>query len=180
MGRAWILRAAGAQSEGISRERISRETSVVPGAFFGVDGQGQHQDIEGVRRIRDIQDVGVRPMEKLFGNPRNVTLTFPDGVIPLQKTALHAPALAVNGIAGAEKGKLLGNAANAARRVVKLEFRQKRKDLLLHRSHMIAVRIQNVQTVPPGELALHGLDGAAVFIINIIAVKPEEETLPKE
>ena len=40
--------------------------SAVSRALFGVDGQDQHQDAEGVGGIGDVQNVGVRPVEELL------------------------------------------------------------------------------------------------------------------
>ena len=69
------------------------------------------------------------------------------------------------------------NAAHILVMDVQLKLGQQGEHLFLHGADMLPAGIQNVEAVTPGELALHGIDGSAVLVINIVAVKPRKQAL---
>ena len=100
-----------------------------------------------------------------------------DRVVPFHEAAVHLPIAALKGKARGEKGKFLADTAVIQLADVELKLREEGQHPLLHRSDVIAHGVQNVQAVPPGELALDRKDGVAVLIVDIVAVEPGKKAL---
>ena len=135
--------------------------SVVPAAFFRVDGQHDHQRAQCVLRVVNVDHIGIRPVEQLLADGGHLAGAVLNGVVPLHKTAVHGPAAEVQGKRRPEKSKLLADLSYTAVADVQLKLGQERQHPLLHRSDVIAHGVQNVQTMSPRKLALDRKDGVA-------------------
>lgn len=69
--------------------------SAALGAFHSVDGQNDHQAVQGILRTGDIHTVGVSPVPELLGQLHNSPGPIHDGVVPFPEVALNSPAVAV-------------------------------------------------------------------------------------
>ena len=98
-------------------------------------------------------------------------------IVPLHKTALNLPAVAVNIEFRGEKGKRLLDTADILIVFVQLEFGQQRQHPLLHGADVVPGGVKDVEAMATGELALHGVDRLPRLVINIIAVEPREKPL---
>ena len=84
----------------------------------------------------------------------------------------HLPAVEVQRKQRAHDGELLADGADAGVSQIQVELRQERQHALLDGGNVPPLRVENVQAVPPGELALDRKDGVAVLIVDIVAVEP--------
>ena len=88
------------------------------------------------------------------------------------------PAVEVDGEPGLEEGELLADAAQILLPQVQIELGcQEGEGKLLDGADLVSGGIENFQTMPPGELALHGIHGLSGLVINIVAVQPRKESL---
>jgi hypothetical protein len=76
-----------------------------------------------------------------------------------------------------EEGKFLADAACVVVAYVDLVGRKPGKDFLLNGSDLDSLTVKDLETFAPRELTLYGVDGGAVFIENVVAVKPRKESL---
>ena len=117
-------------------------------------------------------------MEQLLADSRHrraAGLRHP--VVPLQKIALRLPAIAVDVEFGGKKRESLLDGTHILVPDVQLEPGQEGQHPLLHRADVLSRRIQDVETVSPGQLALHGIDGVPRLVVDVVAVKPGEQPL---
>ena len=75
----------------------SRAVFLVAGALFRVDGQHEHQHIQCIFRLCDVQHISIRPVEQLFGDGCHRCPIRPgDGVVPFRPVAFDVPAVEVD------------------------------------------------------------------------------------
>ena len=120
-------------------------------------------------------------MQKLLADGcGDKTLRGQDLVIPLPEITLNLPAVAVHGKNRAEKREFLGDAADVVLTKIQLEFGQKGENALLYGADLAAVGIENFQAMPPGKLPLDGVQNGTVLGVDIVGIKPRENTLAKQ
>ena len=117
-------------------------------------------------------------MKKLFRDRRDTAARGAvDRVVPLHEAAVHFPVAALKREARGEERELLADAAVILLADVKLKLGQKRQHALLYSADVLARSVQNMQAMPPGELALDRKDGVAVLVVDIVAVEPGKKAL---
>ena len=153
----------------------------LPAAFFRVHGQGEHKDVEGVSGVVDVHYIGVGQVEQFFadgGHP--VSPGIPDGVIPLQEVPFHGPAVEIDGKFRRKQGQFLADPADVPAAFIQFEFGQQGDDFFFHQAQFVALGVADLQTVAPGQLAFHHIDGIAVFVVDVIAVEPGKDPLTEQ
>ena len=122
-------------------------------------------------------------MEQLLGHGSHLSArAVQNGVVPLHKATLHTPAVVVQIKGRPQQCKLFPDTAYIFLPHIHVKLGQKGKHLLLYGGDVAALRIKNMEAVPPCQLPLHGKShGArlpcAVHIIDIVAVKPRKHPL---
>ena len=100
-----------------------------------------------------------------------------DRVVPLHEAAVHLPVAALEREARGKECEFLADAAVILLADVKLKLGKKGQHPLLHGADVLARGIQDMQAMPPGELALDRKDGVAVLIVDIVAIEPRKKAL---
>ena len=86
---------------------------ILSGAFFGIDGQDQHQDAERIVGVGNVDGIGVGPIPKLFGNGSDRLIgSVEDLIVPFKPIPLHLPTVAVDGKPRLKEGEVLMNASD--------------------------------------------------------------------
>ena len=151
---------------------------IAAAVLLRVDGKNDHQCAQGVLGIVHIDGIGVRPVEQfLTDGGDGAAAGALDGVLPLHEISLCLPTVTVDLISGDKKAEGLLDTAYILLSKIQFKPRKKGEHLLLHRTDMVSVSVQNVEAMAPGQLSLHGVGNAAVLIVNIITVKPGKKAL---
>ena len=107
-----------------------------------------------------------------------------NAVIPARPVALHLPAVEIQRKGRAKEGKFFFQGADLGFAFVKIKTGTKTEDLFLDLAGQlvpqwpgIAVGVEDLKLVAPGNATFDRVDDTAGFVKNIIAVQPGKEAL---
>ena len=115
-----------------------------------INGDHQHHSHQLVRRIGEVDDVGVTPVEELLGDVDDGAAAVVDVVVPAEKIAFHAPTVAINFVFGLQKGKLLLDTAHGLAIELDVKGGKHGEELLFDETDFVVIGVIDVEPVAQG------------------------------